>query len=102
MQIFVVVVVVLLCCCCCCQDPDKQHEGHGLFYEFHRNQSGSPDNVLLHALGQWRISPAFHDLCFLPDIAVRSEWLGRGEGRSEWGGGGGGGRKGVEGGVGEE
>lgn len=56
-------------------DPDRLHEGHGLFYEFHRNQSGSPDNVLLHALGQWRITPAFHDLCFLPNIAVPAAQL---------------------------
>ena len=53
------------------QDPDQLHPGHGLFYEFHRNQSGHHDNVLLHALGQWRITPAFHDVCFLPAIAVR-------------------------------
>ena len=72
------------------QDPEKTHEGHGLFYEFHRNQSGSPDNVLLHALGQWRISRAFHDLCFLPAISVSAECReegmggeGMGEGRGE-------------------
>ena len=52
------------------QDPSVLHEGHGLFYEFHRNQSGDEDNVLLHALGQWRMSKTFHDLCFLPQIVV--------------------------------
>ena len=73
------------------QNEDKVHEGHGLFYEFHRNQSGSPDNVLLHALGQWRMSRAFHDLCFLPAIAVRKYhwkggwvwWRRGGDGREE-------------------
>ena len=55
---------------CYLQDPDNLHPGHGLFYEFHHNQSGSHDNVLLHALGQWRITPAFHDICFLPAIVV--------------------------------
>ena len=31
-----------------------------------------PNNVLLHALCHWRMTPAFHDLCFLPSIAVRN------------------------------
>uniref|UniRef100_A0A1X7T8N7 Fibronectin type-III domain-containing protein n=1 Tax=Amphimedon queenslandica TaxID=400682 RepID=A0A1X7T8N7_AMPQE len=53
----------------------KLHPGHGLFYEFHRNQSGLSDNVLLHALGQWRITKAFHDICFLPQISVPSSQL---------------------------
>ena len=57
------------------QDADKLHPGHGLFYEFHRNQGGNHDNVLLHALGQWRITPAFHDICFLPNIAVSKPLL---------------------------
>ena len=33
------------------------HEARGLLYEFHSNQSGDPSNVLLHALGQWRMTP---------------------------------------------
>ena len=37
------------------QDAERLHDGHGLFYEFHQNQSGDPDNVLLHALGHWRM-----------------------------------------------
>ncbi|XP_065884452.1 uncharacterized protein [Dysidea avara] len=56
-------------------DPDKLHPGHGLFFEFHRNQGGDPNNVLLHALGHWRITAAFHDVCFLPAIAVPSSQL---------------------------
>jgi hypothetical protein len=56
-------------------DPNILHDGHGLFYEFHRNQSGDDDNVLLHALGQWRMSRAFHDLCFLPQIVCRAAQL---------------------------
>ncbi|XP_065841249.1 phytanoyl-CoA dioxygenase domain-containing protein 1-like [Oscarella lobularis] len=51
-------------------DPDKKHPGHGLFYEFHSNQSGDPENVLMHALGHWRITERFHDLVFLPAISV--------------------------------
>src|SRR4051812_32705870 len=30
-----------------------------LFYEYHSNESSDPDRVLFHALGAWRVSPAF-------------------------------------------
>lgn len=40
----------------------------GRFYEFHINESGDPDAVVFHALGAWRVSPAFHDLIFLPSL----------------------------------
>ena len=43
-----------------------EHPGHSLLYEFHANQSGDPDQVLMHCLGHWRLTPAFHDLPFLP------------------------------------
>ena len=39
-------------------------------HEWHTNQSGDPDNVLLHALGHWRLTALFHDLVFLPSISV--------------------------------
>jgi ectoine hydroxylase-related dioxygenase (phytanoyl-CoA dioxygenase family) len=35
-----------------------------LFYEFNLNESSSPENVLFHTLGAWRVSDAFHDLIF--------------------------------------
>src|SRR5215469_14431990 len=41
---------------------DASHPCHRLFYEFHSNESNDPSTVLFHALGAWRISPAFHDL----------------------------------------
>ena len=45
---------------------DPNHPGHHLFNEFHSNESTDPSTVLLHALGAWRLSPAFHDLLWNP------------------------------------
>src|SRR5688572_4207419 len=39
-----------------------------LFYEYHTNESKDESGRLLHALGAWRISPAFHDLIFFRPI----------------------------------
>lgn len=49
----------------------RHHAGLDLFHEFHTNQTGDPSNVLCHALGQWRVSPLFHDLVFHPALVVR-------------------------------
>ena len=49
-----------------------QHPGMHLFHEFHSNQTGDSQNVLSHMLGQWRISPLFHDLVFHPALTVSS------------------------------
>jgi len=40
-------------------DPD--HDGRQLWYEYHSNEATDPDTVLFHALGAWRLRPAFHD-----------------------------------------
>lgn len=54
---------------------DPAHPGHELFYEFHSNESSTPDTVLLHALGAWRIAPGFHDLLWHPAITVPAAQL---------------------------
>lgn len=57
---------------------DPAHPGHGLFHEFHSNESADPSTVLFHALGAWRISPAFHDLLWNPRFLVPASQLLRG------------------------
>jgi ectoine hydroxylase-related dioxygenase (phytanoyl-CoA dioxygenase family) len=54
---------------------DPAHPGHALFYEFHSNESPDPSKVLFHALGAWRISPAFHDLLWNPAFLVPASQL---------------------------
>ena len=50
---------------------DPEHPGHELFHEFQTNESETPDQVLMHALGAWRIAPAFHDLLWNLAITAR-------------------------------
>jgi hypothetical protein len=57
---------------------DPNHPAHHLFYEFHSNESPNPDSVLFHALGAWRISPAFHDLLWNPAVLMPAAQLLRG------------------------
>ncbi|PVD32052.1 hypothetical protein C0Q70_07479 [Pomacea canaliculata] len=49
---------------------EKQHPGMEMMYEYHSNQAEDPSNVLMHALGQWRLTRLFHDLVFLPQVVV--------------------------------
>jgi ectoine hydroxylase-related dioxygenase (phytanoyl-CoA dioxygenase family) len=53
--------------------PD--HAGRELWYEYHTNESASPDTVLFHALGAWRIGPGFHDLLWNPAFTVPASQL---------------------------
>ena len=50
-------------------------ERRGLWYEFHSNESEDPSRVLFHALGAWRLSPAFHDLLWNPRFTVPASQL---------------------------
>jgi hypothetical protein len=45
------------------------------FYEYHSNESTDPNRVLFHALGAWRVSPAFHDILWNPAFLVPASQL---------------------------
>ena len=57
------------------QLTDRNHPAHNLFYEFHANESTDPSTTLFHALGSWRISPAFHDLLWHPALLMPAAQL---------------------------
>lgn len=50
-------------------------DGHELFYEYHSNESADPSRVLFHALGAWRIKPAFHDILWHPAFTTAASQL---------------------------
>ncbi len=54
---------------------DPRHPGHELFHEFHANESKDAKTVLFHALGAWRIAPAFHDILWNPAFTVPASQL---------------------------
>ena len=49
---------------------EEEHPGMEMMYEYHSNQTQDPQNVLMHALGEWRLTQLFHDLAFLPQVVV--------------------------------
>ena len=50
-------------------------DGHELFYEYHSNESADPSRILFHALGAWRIKPAFHDILWNPAFTTAAAQL---------------------------
>ena len=48
-----------------------------LFYEYNSNESADASKRLFHALGAWRVTPAFHDIVFFqPLVSVAKQLLG--------------------------
>lgn len=54
---------------------DPHHAGRELWYEYHTNESVQPDTVLFHALGAWRLRPAFHDILWHPAFTMAASQL---------------------------
>jgi hypothetical protein len=54
---------------------EPHHDGHELWYEYHTNESSTPDTILFHALGAWRIEPGFHDSLWNPAFTVPASQL---------------------------
>ncbi|MCO6043662.1 phytanoyl-CoA dioxygenase family protein [Aeoliella sp. ICT_H6.2] len=53
--------------------PD--HDGHELWYEYHTNESTTPETALFHALGAWRLRPGFHDLLWNARLVAAARQL---------------------------
>ncbi len=54
---------------------NTDHPAHHLFYEFHSNESSDTNTILFHALGAWRITPAFHDVLWNPRFVMAASQL---------------------------
>ena len=54
---------------------EPANERNRLFYEYHSNESADPATILFHALGAWRISPAFHDMLWNAAFVVPAAQL---------------------------
>ncbi len=54
---------------------DPEHQGREHFYEYHSNESENPNNVLFHALGAWRVRPAYHDVLWNPAFLMAAYQL---------------------------
>jgi hypothetical protein len=54
---------------------DPAHPGREFFYEYHSNESEDPDTTLFHALGAWRVRPAFHDILWNPAFLMAAYQL---------------------------
>jgi ectoine hydroxylase-related dioxygenase (phytanoyl-CoA dioxygenase family) len=54
---------------------DPEHEGNEFFYEYHSNESEDPETAVFHALGAWRVRPAFHDVLWNPAFTMAAYQL---------------------------
>ena len=54
---------------------NPEHSGREFFYEYHTNESLNPETTLFHALGAWRVRPAYHDLLWAPGFRMAAYQL---------------------------
>src|SRR6202012_2130550 len=54
---------------------DPSHPAHGLFHEYHSNESSNPNTILFHALGAWGNGPGFHYVLWSPGFLVAASQL---------------------------
>jgi ectoine hydroxylase-related dioxygenase (phytanoyl-CoA dioxygenase family) len=54
---------------------NPEHEGNEFFYEYHSNESEDPETAIFHALGAWRVRPAFHDVLWNPAFTMAAYQL---------------------------
>ena len=54
---------------------DPKHSGREFFYEYHTNESQNPETTLFHALGAWRVRPAYHDILWAPGFRIAAYQL---------------------------
>lgn len=54
---------------------DPEHSGREFFYEYHTNESLNPNTTLFHALGAWRVRPAYHDILWAPGFRIAAYQL---------------------------
>ena len=54
---------------------DPEHDGNEFFYEYHSNESEDPETAIFHALGAWRVRPAFHDVLWNPAFTMAAYQL---------------------------
>jgi ectoine hydroxylase-related dioxygenase (phytanoyl-CoA dioxygenase family) len=58
-----------------CELTIPDHDGRELWYEYNSNESADPGKVLFHALGAWRLRPAFHDVLWHSNVTVPARQL---------------------------
>ena len=54
---------------------NPEHDGNEFFYEYHSNESEDPETAIFHALGAWRVRPAFHDILWCPAFQIAAYQL---------------------------
>jgi hypothetical protein len=54
---------------------NPNHPKHDLLYHFETNASTDPNKALFYSLGQWRVTPGFHDILWNPTFVMAAYQL---------------------------